>query len=115
MNGKNLMRRLLAGALALVLLAALALPVWAEDAEAETVETKETVHIVTVQDLLQLAQDCALDSWSVNRTVVLDADLDLVGQDFNGIPVFNGSFDGQNHTISGLSLVSDGSVVGFFR
>lgn len=108
------MRRLAAGFTAIALLVSFALPVFAEDAE-PLPEEKPTVHITTVDELLQLAKDCSLDTYSTNRTVLLDADLDLVGQGFAGIPIFNGTFDGQGHTISNLNLVQDGSVVGFFR
>ena len=108
------MRRLAAGFTAIALLVSFALPVFAEDAE-PLPEEKPTVHITTVDELLQLAKDCSLDTYSTHCTVLLDADLDLVGQGFAGIPIFNGTFDGQGHTISNLNLVQDGSVVGFFR
>ena len=112
----DLTRRLWAALLALCLVLALTLPVFAEG-ESETADTaeKETFHIGTVDDLLQLADSCRLDSWSKNRTVYLDADLELTGSAFAGIPSFSGVFEGQGHTISGLSLVDDGSVIGFFR
>ena len=110
----DLMRRLAAGFTALALSVGLALPVFADDAE-PLPEEKPTVHITTMDELLQLARDCSLDTYSTNRTVLLEADLDLVGQGFAGIPIFNGTFDGQGHTISNLNLVQDGSVVGFFR
>ena len=109
----HLTRRLWAALLALCLMLALTLPVFAEG-ESGT-EEKESYHIGTVDELLQLADSCRLDSWSENRTVYLDADLELTGSDFVGIPTFSGVFEGQGHVISGLSLVSDGSVVGFFR
>lgn len=108
------MRRLAAGFTAIALLVSFALPAFAEDAE-PLPEEKPAVHITTVDELLQLAKDCSLDTYSTHRTVLLDADLDLVGQGFAGIPIFNGTFDGQGHTISNLNLVQDGSVVGFFR
>ena len=107
----NFPRRLLAGLTALALLLMLALPVWAEGEETE----KLPVSISTVDDLLQLVTDCRLDSWSEGRTVDLNADLDLTGIDFAGIPTFSGEFNGNHHTISGLSLVDDGSVTGFIR
>ena len=34
---------------------------------------------------------------------------------FNGIPSFGGTWEGQNHAITGLSLSQDGSVQGLFR
>ena len=111
----QLTRRLWAALLALCLVLALTLPVFAEgESSADTTE-KETYHIGTMDELLQLADYCRLDSWSENRTVMLDADLELTGSGFSGIPSFSGVFLGQGHVISGLSLVNDGSVVGFFR
>ena len=71
-----------------------------------------SVTLVYSSVLLELHR---LDSWSKNRTVYLDADLELTGSGFAGIPSFSGVFEGQGHTISGLSLVDDGSVIGFFR
>ncbi|MBD8951205.1 MAG: peptidase, partial [Subdoligranulum sp.] len=107
----NVPHRLLAGLTALALLLMLALPVWAEGEETE----KMPISINSVDDLLQLVKGCRLDSWSEGRTVDLNADLDLTGVDFAGIPSFSGTFDGNHHTVSGLSLVDDGSVTGFFR
>lgn len=75
----------------------------------------ETVHLRTVQDLQAFAQSCTLDSWSRGKTAVLEADLDLTGVRFSGIPTFGGVFDGGGHTISGLSLTGDGGTQGLFR
>ncbi len=110
---KHFAKRLLAAALCLCLTVS-ALPVPAL-AEADASAMQETFHISTADDLLQLAQNCRLDSWSQNRTVVLDADIDLTGVDFEGIPSFGGDLEGQNHIISGLSLTGSGSVQGLFR
>lgn len=110
---KHFAKRLLAAALCLCLTVS-ALPVPAL-AEADASAMQETFHISTADDLLQLAQNCRLDSWSRNRTVVLDADIDLTGVDFEGIPSFGGDLEGQNHIISGLSLTGSGSVQGLFR
>ena len=76
---------------------------------------KQTIHIATAQDLLNLAESCRLDSWSKDKLVVLDADIDLTGVDFEGIPTFGGEFQGGSHRITGVSLTQDGSAVGFFR
>lgn len=110
---KHFAKRLLAAALCLCLtVSALPVPVLAE---ADSSAMQETFHISTADDLLQLAQNCRLDSWSQNRTVVLDADIDLTGVAFEGIPSFGGNLEGQNHIISGLSLTVSGSVRGLFR
>lgn len=76
---------------------------------------EETVHIRTVQDLQAFAKSCTLDSWSRGKTAVLEADLDLTGVSFSGIPTFGGVFDGGGHTVSGLSLTGDGGTQGLFR
>ena len=55
-------------------------------------------------ELLELAQSCSLDAWSQGKWVELTADISLEGVDFSPIPIFGGVFDGNGHTISGLSL-----------
>ncbi|MGN0984145.1 MAG: hypothetical protein ACI4OI_04810 [Gemmiger sp.] len=90
-------------------LSCLPLGVWAEEPD------RETVHIATAEELILLAENCRLDSWSQHRTVVLDADLDVSGTEFAGIPTFGGVFQGQHHTISGFRLSQAGSVQGLFR
>ena len=82
---------------------------------AAALETEKRLYIRSVEDLLTFAEKCVLDSYSRDLTVYLDCDLDLSGTDFSGIPTFGGTFEGQNHCISGLELNHKGSVVGFFR
>ncbi len=89
-----------------LLLAAMSPTAWAEE---------RTVHISSAEDLARLASDCVLDSYSQGLTVILDNDIDLGGRDIYPIPSFSGAFDGGGHTISGLSLATDGSHQGLFR
>ena len=72
------------------------------------------IHIRSEDDLRQLVAACALDSYSAGITVSLDTDLDLSASDVGPIPVFNGTFHGNGHTISGLHLAG-GSNQGLFR
>lgn len=103
-------KRLLAALASLCMVATLGAPaVRAAETEPQTLE------IATVDQLEALARDCRLDSWSSGRTVVLTADLDLGGSAFAGIPTFGGTLEGGGHTLSGLSLTSEGSVQGLFR
>lgn len=103
-------KRLAAALLSLSLTAALAAPaVFAQEVEPAVVE------IATADQLAALARDCRLDSWSRGRTVALAADLDLTDSDFGGIPTFGGTFQGNHHTITGVSLTDQGSVQGLFR
>lgn len=76
---------------------------------------EQTISIRTVADLAELSDKCSLDSWSAGKTVLLETDLDLMGRDFQPIRIFSGVFDGQGHTISGLSIGGSGNVRGLFR
>ena len=105
MNRNN--RRIIAFLLALLLLAGTVAPAMAAESN--------EVHIQTAQDLVALSRNCSLDGWSVGKTVYLDADIDLSGSEFEPIPIFGGTFDGQGHTITGFSLTGSGNERGFFR
>lgn len=105
-------KRILSMLLCLCLLLAAAAPAYA----AETEEAAPArLSISTVERLLTFAEKCRLDSYSRNLEVSLEADLDVSGVDFGGIPSFSGTFEGNGHTISGLELTADGSAQGFFR
>ena len=132
MMQNNVLRRLLAALLAaLTLVSFTILPVLgaAEDetADTEAAETTETteptapeaeeaelevVSITTEDDLIALAASCTLDSWSREKHVVLEADLDLTGLTFSPIATFGGTFDGQGHTIRGLAITDALSPAG---
>lgn len=107
------MKRILCAALCLILLLGIIVPCLAAEEEGE--EPGASIRITSVNGFLTFSQRCRLDSYSQNLTVYLHADLDLTGTDFEGIPIFCGTFQGQNHTISGLNLSGDGSNQGLFR
>ena len=67
------------------------------------------------EDFLAFAESCTSDTWSQGRTVTLTADIDLSGSGFTGVPIFQGAFSGNGHTIRGLSLTGKGSRMGLFR
>lgn len=75
----------------------------------------DTVTIATVQDFTNFAKQCTRDTWSQGITVELTADLDLSGSDFTPVPIFQGTFHGNGHTISGFSFEKKGSKAGLFR
>lgn len=75
----------------------------------------ETVTIATVQDFTNFSKQCTRDTWSQGLTVELMADLDLSSTDFDPVPIFQGTFHGNGHTISGLSFDKKGSKAGLFR
>lgn len=87
------------------------MPLFLFDALAEPA----VIEIRTVEDLRELARVCICESYSEGKTVSLEADLDLLGETFSPIPVFCGTFEGNGHTISGMSLLQSGSNLGLFR
>ena len=120
-------RRLSAAGLAMLLAISGCRPVLAEEASAtyeqyvsgaqrETGDTAqyEIIRISEVEQLLELAENCAYDVWSRDKRVLLEADLDLNGVELM-IPVFGGIFDGQGHVIRGLEIRQEGSQMGLFR
>ena len=74
----------------------------------------ETVVISTTDELLAFAKNCVLDAWSRDKQVLLNADLSLAGINFEPIPGFSGLFDGQGHTISGLTVTASAAPSGLF-
>lgn len=85
-------------------------------AEARAAEEKEPdVRIQSRADFKRFAADCAMDTWSEGLTVSLEADLDFGGEDIEPVPSFSGTFLGNGHRISGLTLSTDGSNQALFR
>ena len=82
--------------------------------EEESEAADDAIHISSTDDLVQLANDCKMDSWSDGICVVLDQDIDLSGIDFTPIVSFNGTFDGQGYTISNLTITGANSYNGLF-
>ena len=76
---------------------------------------EETITIATEQEFADFAKACTRDTWSQGVTVELTADLDLSSASAAQVPIFQGTFHGNGHTISGLSVEKKGSKVGLFR
>lgn len=114
--------KLLALFLALAILLSAALPALMAgaadeeraEAQTQTEDDPNTISIRSAEDLMALAEQCRLDTWSVGKAVTLCADISLEGTDFASIPSFGGSFDGGGHTISGLTLTETLSPCGLF-
>lgn len=94
---------------AAVLAASLPVPVFHVHAD-ETV-----ISIRTAEDLMDLSRACTSELYSEGKTVSLEADINLSGKDFKPIPVFCGTFEGNDHTISGMAIEEAGSSLGLFR
>lgn len=75
----------------------------------------ETMYISTVDDFLEFAANCYIDSWSVNKKIVLRNNLDFTGRELVMVPVFAGEFDGNGHTISGIDFTGESYVTAIFR
>ncbi|MDE7259859.1 MAG: hypothetical protein K2N77_11585, partial [Lachnospiraceae bacterium] len=74
----------------------------------------EEIYIDSVEGLKAFSRKCWLDTWSQNKKVYLRDDLNLAGSEFISIPTFGGYFDGQGHTISGLTIRDCVSYTGLF-
>ena len=101
--------------LCLLLIPALLIPVSATEVEEEPAVLIREMEISTAEEFLEFAENCRLDSFSQNLHVYLKKDIDLTGCDFEGVPVFSGTFWGMGHCVSGLNIVADGSNQGLFR
>lgn len=99
-----------------------------QDAKAETVTSENaesseeaesiaqtTVEIHNVEEFLEFVDNCSYDRYSTGITFSLQEDLDLSGISYEGIPYFDGIFEGNGHTISSVTLSAKGSEYGFFR
>ena len=74
-----------------------------------------TIYVNSLQDLIKLANDCSLDTYSQGKIVQLNRDLNVSNSNFVSIPTFGGTFNGNGHTISGLKITKSGSAQGLFR
>lgn len=112
-------RRLKGIVLGICLILSMSFPVYATEEKKVTSEeenvTKNTLTISNKEEFLEFASNCRLDKFSENLMVSLEADIDLTGSEFHGIPIFCGMFEGNHHTISGLNISDNGSVKGLFR
>lgn len=77
--------------------------------------TYTEVHISTEEELAALARDCQVDSWSVDKKIILDADIVLKQEKNLLIPSFGGIFEGNGHRIEEINITKAGSAMGLFR
>ena len=76
-------------------------------------EDNSSFDISTAEDLIALANNCRVDSYSKDKTFNIIADIDLNGKDFKGIPVFDGKLNGNNHVIRNMHIKSSNIEIGF--
>lgn len=82
---------------------------------AEPEDASQFISIKTTDQFMELAENCRIDSYSKDLTVELECDIDLTGLHFQPIAIFNGTFKGNGHSITGLSIQFSGSTCGLFR
>ena len=107
MKRNNVLARLGSAALACLLMLQLCCPAFADGDE-------NIIYLNDNADLMALAERCAYDAWSQGKTVILQRDISLGGVEFLPIASFGGTFEGNGHTISGLSVASSVSPAGLF-
>ncbi len=73
------------------------------------------VSIGTKEEFIEFAKNCMLDSWSRDKYFTLENDINLSGCTDISVPSFAGVFDGNGHTIGGISVRQNGSECGLFR
>lgn len=102
----NRAKRLWALLTCLALLTSLTLPAAAEGA---------VFTINFPEDWAEFVRLSTRDVWSQGMTVELNADLDLSDSGSTPVPIFQGTFHGNGHTISGVFCSQKGSKIGLFR
>lgn len=79
------------------------------------IHAQEEIVIKSVDDFSDFAKKAQLDTWSKDKKIILENDLDFSNTDFISIPYFAGTFDGQGHTLSGIRLLASTPNQGVFR
>ena len=103
------MKKRLSMFLALLLLLPMLLPLGASAQE------PERILLDSREAFLAFAEACCEESYSLGRVFELSCDIDLLGTDFEPIPYFAGTLEGNGHTVRGLRLSQAGSRMGLFR
>ena len=73
------------------------------------------VSITSEDDFVLLTENCKTETFSTGKTFRLDADLDLSDYENLFLPVMDGTFDGNGHQITGVTLNEEMSDYGLFR
>ena len=89
---------------------------WAEVTPEGNVRNEtDVLAIQTAEQFLSAAARCDSEVFTAGKTWQLECDIDLSGTDFAPMGIFNGTLEGNGHTISGLSVSGAGSNQGLFR
>lgn len=71
--------------------------------------------IKSEEEFVEFAKACVNDEYSMHLIVSLKQDLDMTGYDVRPVPVFNGTFNGNGHKITGFYYDDIGTNEGLFR
>lgn len=112
--GKKMNRNLKAAA-AYILIIILSISLVTSTQVSVSAEENDTLIINSVEDFEAFASECYIDSWSTGKVIELRTNLDFSGREMVIIPVFDGIFYGNGHTISGFDYEGDGYVTALFR
>ena len=85
-----------------------------ENIKASIPDAIEEIRVGSADEFLKFVDNCKLDTWSLNKKIIITDDISLIGKDFKGVPSFGGMIDGQGHTISDFNITGGMSYVGFF-
>ena len=76
---------------------------------------EQLLFIQTLEDFQDFQKNCVEDTYSAGLTVSLETDLDFNGVSFYPVSIFCGTFQGNGHTICGISAKGGESPAGVFR
>ena len=90
---------------------------WSSHADTSWYNDTDTVFTITTPE--QLAGVAVLSSNFSGKTVLLGADMDMTGYEWTPICDFAGTFNGQNHTVSGMVCANNNysskGLIGYTR
>ena len=85
------------------------------ESEISELSLEDAIHITTLREFQDMAENCVIDSWSKGKVFVLDNDLDFSTAAFTPVPTFGGIFIGNGHTIKGFTQDAGSDNTGLFR
>ncbi len=72
------------------------------------------IRVGTYEEWCDLAKKCTLDSWSVDKYVVLYDNIDFRMKTFQPIPLFAGVFEGNGYTLNKVAFTDEQNYIGVF-
>ena len=75
----------------------------------------DTIEINSLDDYYKLATYSKSSLYTKDKSYILKTDLDFTNKEFEPIGIFDGIFDGKNHTIKGVDVSAAKSGFGIFR